>query len=397
MIGRIYLPIGRVKGGGVLLNGDYRMRYFICSSILAIGIVFFCFSGIRAEDPNVSYHEELSLEIQEKLSSITNEEKDVLEKLFKLTQDIEEMDKSQLGIAVEVKKRERELEDIENLIAEQTLVYEKNLNAMEQVLKAYQRSSASSYIDLILSSDNLKTLLQRINILENIAKNTNELLESLQDSKIKLDSEKLKARDKLLLVEEQQQRLEETLEQKRILKEELEAYLVSLEEEQVKYEEYLSNIEKLWGEIKPMFSEITKSCSKLMQKENLPIDAIETEISFFSVKGTIEEETFNNIMLKQSFPTKLEFKFLSNKLEVLMPEKNLCLSGTFDILDKKKIVFQVDEGSFWGISLEESAIEDLFSEGYLEFNLEPLLGENILKSVEIFEDKIEIQIIPVFF
>lgn len=57
----------------------------------------------------------------------------------------------------------------------------------------------------------------------------------------------------------------------------------------------------------------------------------------------------------------------------------------------------MNEGRFFGMPLEKSSIEDLFSQGYVELNLGQILGKNKLKSIKINDDNIELQIIPSFF
>lgn len=379
------------------MTKKYCIEHFLNSGLVFMIILMIFFSTIGVATPDKPDEEKFLLEIKEKLTGITDEEKEVLEKLFLLTQDIEEMDKMKLQIAIEIEKLNEEVTKLESLIASEALIYEENCKLIEEVLKAYQRSGPGSYIELILSSDNLTTLLRRINILNDITRDTTALLNSLQESKARLASDKNNIMEKLLLVEEQKKKLEETLEKNIMLKEDLEIYLASLEGEQEKYEEYLQNIELFWSQLKPLFSETMKTFSNMLLDDNLPSDAIKTEFSFFSIKGIIEEQTFKEIISKQSFPTEINFEFSSLKLEIAMPEKNLYLSGPLVIVEGKKLVLEVNEGRFFGMPLEKSSIEDLFSQGYVELNLGQILGKNKLKSIKINDDNIELQIIPSFF
>lgn len=379
------------------MTKKYCIEHFLNSGLVFMIILMIFFSTIGVATPDKPDEEKFLLEIKEKLTGITDEEKEVLEKLFLLTQDIEEMDKMKLQIAIEIEKLNEEVTKLESLIASEALIYEENCKLIEEVLKAYQRSGPGSYIELILSSDNLTTLLRRINILNDITRDTTALLNSLQESKARLASDKNNIMEKLLLVEEQKKKLEETLEKNIMLKEDLEIYLASLEGEQEKYEEYLQNIELFWSQLKPLFSETMKTFSNMLLDDNLPSDALKTEFSFFSIKGIIEEQTFKEIISKQSFPTEINFEFSSDKLEIAMPEKNLYLSGPLVIVEGKKLVLEVNEGRFFGMPLEKSSIEDLFSQGYVELNLGQILGKNKLKSIKINDDNIELQIIPSFF
>lgn len=373
------------------------MRKVLCLSLIFIMIVGISITNISLANPDSSDEDKSLLEIQESLSGISEEEKEVLERLFILSQEIEEMNRQNLQISKEIGDLNVEVEEIEKLIEIENLAYKENLSIMEDVLKTYQRSGPGSFIELILSSDSLKVLLQRLNALGDITRNTNNLLESLQESKAKLDIEKNKITERLLIIEEQQKKLEETLEKNFALKEELEIYLESLEGERTKYEEYLVQVEQYWTELKPLFVETTKIFSNMLYDTSLPPDAIKIELSLLSVKGIIEENTFKEIIANQSFPTKMEIEFSTDKLEVTIPDKHLFLTGYFEILENKRLVFIVDEGSFFGLPLEKSSIEDLFSEGYMELDLGEVLGKNKLKSIKINDDNIELQITPVLF
>lgn len=372
-------------------------KYLLCFGLVFILILGSSFTNIGMTAIYTANEDETLLEVQEKISSITEEEKKILERLFLLSQEIEEMDTLNTKLSKEISELNEEVTKLEKMIQVETQKYEKNLSVLEKVLKAYQKNGPGSYVELILSSDSLTTLIERINILGDISKNTSKLLEAIKESKEKLALEKAKLSDKLALIEEQQRKLTEAIENKIGLKNDLEAYLVSLEGEQQKYEEYLSNINKLWSGIKPLFSETVKAFSRMMMEADIPPDAIEIELSLFSIKGVIKEKTFNEIIRSQEFPTKMEFGFSSDRMTVQMPDKRLSLSGTFVVLDGQKLVFEVDKGTFFEMPLESSAIEELFKEGYLELDLKPILGKNIIKSIKINEENIELKITPVLF
>ncbi len=370
---------------------------YLFISLLAITILIPCFSNIGIATPDTTDEDKSLSEIQESLADVSEEEKEVLEKLFILSQEIEEMERQKVQSSKELEGLNKEVTNIEELIAVETLTYEQNLRIMEDVLKAYQKSGPGSFVEIILSSDSLKVLLQRLNALGDITKNTNDLLESLQESKTRLAAEKNRITEKLTLVEEQQKKLDETLEKNIALKEELKVYLESLEGERTKYEGYLSEIELYWSQLKPLFAETTRVFSKMLYDTTIPPDAIKVEFSLLNVKGIIEEKTFKEIIAGQSFPMELEMEFSNDKLEVVIPDKYLYLAGNFEIVESKKLVFIVEEGSFFGMPLEKATIEDLFSEGYMELDLGHILGKNKLKSIKINDDNIELQITPVLF
>ncbi|MFA5523036.1 MAG: hypothetical protein WDA24_01645 [Tissierellales bacterium] len=373
------------------------MRKVLYLSLVVIMIVGASITNISLANPDSADVDKTILEVQESLTSISVEEQEVLERLFILSQEIEEMDNQNLQITKEMEDLKEEVENIEKMIEIETISYYENLDMMEDVLKAYQRSGPGSFLELILGSDSLKVLLQRLNALSNITRNTNNLLESLDESKTKLDIEKNKSKERLLAFEEQQKKLEEILEKNINLKEELEVYLDSLKGERNKYENYLAEIEQYWIQLRPLFSETISIFSSMLYDTNLPPEAIKVELSLLRIKGIIEEKMFREIISNQSFPTKIEVEFSPDKLEIIMPDIDLYLAGSFEIVDNKRLLFLVNEGSFYGLPLEKNRIEDLFSEGNIEIDLGQFLGKNKLKAIKINEDNIEIQITPVFF
>lgn len=86
----------------------------------------------------------------------------------------------------------------------------------------------------------------------------------------------------------------------------------------------------------------------------------------------------------------MEFDFSPGKIEMKAPEKNLTLEGEFVIIDDQILKFEAENGSFYGMPLEKGTIDELFEEGYFILNLEPLIGKNVLKSVEIMDGYIEL-------
>lgn len=371
------------------------VRRFLYIGLGIIIIITFSFNIVGLTNP-VSSNETLD-NPRENLVNITEEEKQVLEKLFILIQEIKEMEKVEAKASIDIENLKEEIANIESLIQKETLSYDQNLSIMEEVLKHYQRNGGISYLELILSSDSLGTLLKRINAIRDITRNTNNLLESLEESRSRLIEEKEKLALTLDEVETKQKELKSALESKNLLRENLEISLASLQEEQAKYKEYLRNIEDMWGTIRPLFLETINSFVSIVEEGYLPPDSLKISFSLPLFKGSIDEKSFNEIIANENFPTKLEFDFLEDKLEIFMPDININLSGTFIVHEKQSILFQVENGSFLSLPLERSAIEELFDDGYLELNFKSILDKHIIKSIKINEENIELYIQPVFF
>ena len=70
----------------------------------------------------------------------------------------------------------------------------------------------------------------------------------------------------------------------------------------------------------------------------------------------------------------------------------MLLHGNFELLDNQTIQYVVTGGEFFELPMSESAIKDLFSEGDLIFSLKSILGKSTIKKIEVFEDRIELQV-----
>lgn len=328
-------------------------------------------------------------EIQEKLTGVSQEEKTVLEKLFILVQETEEMEREEKEIAREIVRIQEEVQNLTGLIAREEASYENKQDVLKQVLKSYQRRGPGSYLEIMLNSDSLAAFLRRINTMRDLARNTGELMDVMEESREKLAGEKTKLGEKLIGIEEKQLALKETLSKKKQLKEEQEKYLASLQEEGHYYREQLEQIEEEWTELKTLFPELVRGVSQIVEEGDLegslPADAVKITFSFSGIKGTIDEKTFNQIISGYTSLPEFVVGFQPGKLEIRLPKRNLVLTGTFAIVEGKILKFEGEEGSFYGLPLKTGAIDELFREGQLVFNLEPLMGGNILYGIEIQE------------
>ena len=362
----------------------YKIKPLVISG-LAIILALMVFSTSAAAGQADPFSE-----IKEKLSGISEEEKGILQNLFTLTQEIELMEAEEKELATGIEAINREIKSLGTAITEGELAYAKKRGSLEQVLKSYQRMGPGSYVEIILDSDNLSTFLQRLNILRDLTRNTGELLDQLETSGEKLSTEKAKLSEKLVLIEERQKQSREALAKKMELKMEKEEYLASLKGEKEHYQEQLVGIQKVWGELKPLFSDAAKEFSRIIEEGSLPSDAIRITFSFFDVKGAIDDKVINEVVSKQSKLPKMMFAFHPGKVEISLPDKQLALSGTFVILEGQILKFQAEDGSFFGMPLASGSIEELFGEGDLVLNLEPLLAGNVIHSVEIKEGYLEL-------
>lgn len=329
-------------------------------------------------------------QIQEKLSNITEEEKKILEYLFIQVQEIEEMERENKRIDEEIHNISKDIDSIDNRIKEEEKNYQKNLEALKVVLQSYQRMGPGSYIEIILSSDSLTSLIRRINILRDLTKNTDELLANIETSREKLVAEKNNLDEKIKLLEEKQRILEENLHKKQELVKEQEEYLASLQSDRELYLERLEYISMMMEEIKGILNEFTYGFTRILNEGNFPDYGIQQSISLRGIKATIEEKVFNDIINAYEWMPKLEIKFGNGQIELKAPDRDLIISGYFEIEDGQTLKFVPEKGSFLNLPLEKGTIESLFEGGDFTLNFKPLIGNNILREVEILDGYLEV-------
>lgn len=363
-----------------------KVKLFLVSSlIITLALVFSSTNMIAEQGDPFS-------EIKDKMSGISQKEKETLQKLFTQEQEIEAMERDEKEIARNIEITKGEIGDLQRTIAGEETAYAKGRENLKQVLQCYQRMGPGSYLEIILKSTDLSDLLKRINTLRDLTRNTGTLLDQITKNKERLSAEKTKLAEKLVLVEDKQEQLVQALTKKKQLKEDMEHYLASLAEERGHYQEYLNSLQLAWGELKPFFSNTAKALSSTIEKDNLPEDALKITYKFLSVKVSIDEKTLNDIIAGDPQLPKMVFSFHPGKVEMKVPDKNLILTGKFVIVDGHSLKFEVEEGSFYGMPLEIGAIKELFQEGYLELNLESKLDGFTLKSVEIMDGYLNLSI-----
>ena len=360
-----------------------RKITILFSLFVAITLIFTSSTLMADNDDTIT-------EIQEKLNTISDEEKEILEYLFIQVQEIEELERENMRITEDIEIMKEEIDNLEARIEREEISYEKNLGALEGLLKSYQRMGPGSYLEIIIKSKNLTDFIHRFNILRDLTKNTGDLLTTIEKSKENLIAEKSNLDGKLILLEEKQEALNETLEKKQELVKEKEAYLESLAGDKELYLERLEYVSIIMDEIKIIIGEFTNGFAKIIEEGDFPADAVKETITLKGVKGTIKEKVFNDIINDYDWLPKVEIKFEPGKIEMKAPEKKLVLSGEFEVVEGQTLRFIPEEGSFMDMPLEKGTIEELFEDGDFTLNFEPLIGKNILKSVEIKEGYMEV-------
>lgn len=341
---------------------------------------------------NISIAQPQNIEAQNKLSQITEEEQAIIEALFVLSSEIELLNTELSKLGQDIEQIELEVEQKNTEIIQISEAYESLKSNLAEVLRIQQRSGIASNLEILLRSKDLKDLMSRINLLRDLSKNVDGLMTKTDFAKMSLERERNNLSELLKALENQEKLLIKTAEEKNKARLELEDYLDSLESEKEHYAAYLESIEKIWNELKPLFSLTIKSFTQIIEKGDMPEDTVEVVFSLFNTRGIIREDKFNQILAKRDDLPELIFDFKSDGVVLKFPSHDVELNGTFELVDSQTIKYVVTGGQFYKLPMSQSARSDLFSEGDLVFNLKSILGKNTIRRIDYYEDRLELQV-----
>ncbi|NLM46782.1 MAG: hypothetical protein GX200_08275 [Firmicutes bacterium] len=333
-------------------------------------------------------------EVEEKLSLLSDEEKKVLEELFALTQTIAELEAEERALAAEIAALEHDAGTIQEAIAAEEERFGQNRQALQQVLKSYQRLGPASFLERLLSANSLADFLHRISTLQDLARNTGGLLDLLQESRNRLAARKAELEEKLASLEQTRKNLEESIAKTVAAKEDLEAYLASLAEEREHYETRLSAMQGAWNELIKFFPEVTRSFSRLLKEADLPADAVKIEFSASGIKASLADEILNGILAEYGLP-ELAFVFSDGKVGLMVAPRQLAVSGVF-VLEDNTLRFAAEEGTFYGVPLNAGHLKALFAEEELYLDLSGILGDSKITGINVTDHCLDLMINPVF-
>ncbi|RNC28556.1 MAG: hypothetical protein AWM53_01390 [Candidatus Dichloromethanomonas elyunquensis] len=319
---------------------------------------------------------------------------ETLEKLFTQVQKIEGMQNEQKQLSEDLESLKKEIEVIQKSMADEQIVYSRNKGSLKQFLQTYQKMGPGSYLEIVLESDDLADFLRRISILRDITGNTGELLAQLQNSRNKQSAETVRLSQKFRQIQDKQQGLKDALANEIRFKSELENDLAVLAGEKGNYQESLAEMKQSWNELKPFITETVKEFSRILEEGNIPPGTLKLTASFFSMTGTMSDESLNAIVAGDRRLPQIIFTFHPGEAEVNIPEKHLVLNGTFVIQEGHILQYQAQRGSYYGLPLEKSSIEELFRENDMRIECRSVLGRYALNSVEIGDGYLRFSVVP---
>lgn len=359
----------------------YKLSVFILILIILSGSII-----LSSEDSI----EEVLKEQEEEIENLIEREQEIFNRLFMITQNIDELVLRKNALNEEIKVLEDEIIILEKSIDESNSEYEKNKLILEKILLSQQRNGPANYLEIIFSSRDFSDFIRRLNILKDIGKSKNRVLddinklsEELEFSKLELSNKKNRLEDSLKSLEEENKELE-------LSKLELEKELDSLGEKRESFESELLKVQEDWEKVADEFEYAINDFSRIIKYEQLPIRDVDISIGLRGVKVGINQKVFNDLIEEYSEVEGFHFTFQDGKMVVSLEELDFIISGDLDIKGETKLIFLPEEGSFKGLSLTEGSIEELFSSIDLIIELEPILEGGSLTDVKILEEKLEI-------
>jgi peptidoglycan hydrolase CwlO-like protein len=328
-------------------------------------------------------------DVEDKLEGISDEEKKVLEELFTITQKINKTKQEHTQIIDEIDTLQVQITGLEAGMEEMQKEYDDQLGILEKVLVNYQRGGPASYLEILLSADNLTTFLKSINLIKDISRNVGELLDGLEKGKLALQAEKLKLDEKVVFLEEKKTELQENIHKNQLLQQEQEDYLASLQEERAFYQEQLGNLEQMWTDCTVLFPSIVDEITRIIGEGYFTAEDLNLSFGFARIQGAIIEDTFNQLLKENSKLPETIFRFQSNEVIIEVPEKHLILYGNFMKSDESAIQYEVERGTFYEMPLEEVSMEELFQKGPLIIDFKVIAG--VMVNIDFTINKVESQ------
>lgn len=355
--------------------------------LITLTLILVLIAGMLTKPYKVSGEVKPIEEAKEQLQGISEKEQKTLERLFILTQEIEEMEREEARITKEINELIIEIDSLDKAIIKEQEEYDVNLGILEQVLKSYQRGGPASYLDILLKAENLTAFIKSLNLIKDISKNTGELLASIEESKRILEEKKLSLADNMTLLENKREELKEPIAERKRLVKEQEDYLNSLSEEKELYQQHLDNVKLMWDNLKNIFSQIVDEFTRIVSEGHVTMEDLNIEFNFFSITGSIHQDTFNRLVNDYSTLPRIVCSFSKDNVRFEVPDNNLVLDGDFELVGSASLLFVPKAGTFFGMALEKESINELFKNGPLLIDLNQVAGSVVTIDIEL--EKIE--------
>ena len=355
------------------------------------------FATSPAPGPDSQPHTPIAQETLDAIEALNMEALDLLTELFEAAAQITQLEDEVLAIQTDIKAVQLEIEEKQNGIDAQTVLYQEVKGALGDVLRFQQRAGVGSRLEIILNAGSLKDLLRRLNLLRELTRKTGLLMQETEAARTALEGEKAALTEVLAVRREKERALAEVLGNLMQAQEALEEKLEALEEDRAGYEAALAALDQGWTAFKPVFTSTVAALSDMVETGKVPAGTLDLTFNLFQATGRITDEKLNAaVALDASFPA-LVFDFMNSGAVMTFVDYGAVLNGHFEVADQSTLAFVIESGTFQGVDMSRAALEDLVSRGTLTFDLAGTIGKSKLKQVRHNSGAVELIIDVILF
>lgn len=335
---------------------------------------------------------EADKQIRKNITSIDSEERRIIEALFSISSDIRlfEIEIEKAAMAVDDKRREQTRQ--KELLNNQEQLFERQRQSLGQILRNQQRAGVGSRLNTLLSAENLKDFITRINILRDVTRGTQKQLVAMRQLSLTMADQQAQLQETVALLEEKKREIIKNQAAMARSKRELESYLSSLQADRSQYQRALNEMDMHWASLKPLFSQTIEVLNRLIASGGLPPETVSVSGTILNARARFDQSPFNAALSEVAGLPKMKFAFRKEGVTLEFPDQRLQLSGHFRLVTPQKLQFVVTGGVFYDLPLSESALKDLFSEGDILFDLKKMIGKTTIKSINSYEGYLELQV-----
>lgn len=325
--------------------------------------------------------------------ALSGADKRTMETLFVLSTDIAYADLELERIQEEIVALEKQI-DLQSLAIRNAEADEADLRmTIKTFLNRQQKSRGTAVLEAFFDSKDIGEFMMRVEWIKEIAHQMKQLKQAYAETRNQLVADRSLQKALLESAQDRERAFVRMTAEKRESVAALRAHLESLGERRTQYEAYLHILEGIWGELTPLFSKTVTAFIERIESGDFPDDTVQMKTDLSGVKGILYESTFNRMLDQRADLEPIHFDFKPSGVYLSFPDYRVRLFGAFEIVDGQTLIYQVEKGYFVGLPLGEGALEALFSEVPLQFNLRGLIGANEIRKSVSFEDRMELDVI----
>lgn len=240
------------KGEGILNKKNFKSLLLVLAMIMLLNSITVSYAEtlkeLKAQQNTIKEEientKEQLKELETRSNTIENQIKELDLKVASAASELLEVEKELEIINLNIDENEKQLKTAEENIIEKTEIFEQRLRVM-------YKSGNTGYLEVLLSSKDIKDFLSRQNMVESIAKQDQELIrfmkeqrDIIEEKKIELQAQRASVESTKNKIKERKEKLEASTREKELLMSRLEQDVKSFEKEYDKLNDLAKSVEK---------------------------------------------------------------------------------------------------------------------------------------------------------